>query len=196
MTFKSDGEVYGKGTRALHWLTAIIIIALIGCGYLLDDLKFLTPTHKAIGILALTLGLLRLVWWLFDGPRPGLEGKAYEVLLAKAVKLGLLLVGLAMPLSGWLMSSAADKPISFFGLFTVPPLVAPDKEMAHFFKGWHENIAVLLILLLALHVVGALRHHFLLKDNVLRRMLPCVGGDCNCSCGHKKKAIRKANASS
>ncbi|HVI51454.1 MAG TPA: cytochrome b [Candidatus Sulfotelmatobacter sp.] len=185
MSVKSDGVTYGKGTRALHWSIALIILCLIASGYLADDLKgILTviPTHKAVGILVLFLGLARLLWWLLDGPRPGDENMGPEKYLARLVKWALAAIGIAMPLSGWLMSSAADKPILFFGLFQVPPLLSPDKDIAHFFKECHETIGSVLVVLLILHVAGALRHHFLVKDNVLTRMLPCaarftLGGD-------------------
>ena len=105
-----------------------------------------------------------------------------EKYLARLVKWALAAVGIIMPLSGWLMSSAADKPIMFFGLFQVPPLLAPDKPLAHLFKESHETIAIVLVVLLGLHVAGALRHHFLVKDNVLTRMLPCAA---RCSFGRK-----------
>lgn len=174
MSLKSDGSTYGLGTRAIHWGIALFILALIASGYLADDVKAIIPTHKAVGIFVLALGLIRLLWWLLDGPRPGDENMGPEKYLAKAVKWALAAVGIAMPLSGWLMSSAADKPIMFFGLFQVPPLLAPDKPLAGIFKESHETIGSVLVILLGLHVAGALRHHFLVKDNILTRMLPCA----------------------
>lgn len=190
MSLKSDGETYGLATRNIHWLIAVIILCLIASGYLheiLKDIVTVIPTHKAAGILVLALGLARLLWWPFDGPRPDLkDSNAFELWLSTLVKWALAAVGILMPLSGWLMSSAADKPISFFGLFPVPLLISPDKEMAHFFMECHGTIAILLVVLLVLHVAGALRHHFLLKDDVLIRMLPCVAR-CRCCAGCKSE---------
>jgi len=183
MSLKSDSVTYGLGARALHWAIALFILCLIASGYLADDLKGIIPTHKAVGILVLVLASLRLLWWLLDAKRPGDDEMGPEKYLARLVKWALAAVGLVMPLSGWLMSSAADKPIMFFGLFQVPPLLAPDKELAHLFKESHETIASVLVILLALHVAGALRHHFLVKDNVLTRMLPCAS---KCSFGRKE----------
>ena len=165
MSLRSDGTTYGLGTRAIHWGIALLILCLIASGYLSDDFKTITPTHKAVGIFVLALGLIRLLWWLLDGPRPGDETMGPEKYLARLVKWALAAVGIIMPLSGWLMSSAADKPL------------------AHLFKESHETIAIALVVLLGLHVAGALRHHFLIQDNVLTRMLPCAA---RCGVGRKE----------
>ena len=86
-------------------------------------------------------------------------------------KWALAALSVGVPLSGWLMSSAADKPIFFYGLFQVPMLVAPDKALGHLFKESHELLGLTTALLVALHVAGAIRYHFIVKDRVLLRML-------------------------
>lgn len=174
MAIKSDSAAYGLLTRALHWSIAAFIICLIASGWLADDFKPIIPIHKATGILVLVLSITRLAWWLLDGPRPGDDDLHWEKWPSRLAKWSLAALGLIMPLSGWLMSSAADKPISFYGLFTVPPLLSPDKDLAHLFKESHETLGTVIALILAAHVLGALRHHFITKDNVLIRMLPCA----------------------
>jgi cytochrome b561 len=77
-----------------------------------------------------------------------------------------------MPLTGWLMSSAANFSVNVFGLFTLPDLVAPDKALADAFEAVHHWLAWVLIGLVALHVAGALKHHFVLRNDTLRRMIP------------------------
>ena len=88
------------------------------------------------------------------------------------VKLGLAAFSVLLPVTGWLMSSAADKPISLFGLATVPPLIEPDKGLAHLFKALHAGAGNGLLLLLAVHIAAALYHHFMREDDVLRRIMP------------------------
>jgi len=172
MAIKSDAKAYGLIARALHWSIAILILGMIATGYLADDVKAVIPLHKATGILVLTLSGLRLLWWLLDSTRPGDDELHWEKWPARLAKWSLATLGLVMPLSGWLMSSAADKPISFFGVFTVPSLLAADKELAGLFKEAHETLALALCLVLAAHVLGALRHQFWIRDGVLGRMLP------------------------
>jgi len=184
MSLKSDSLSFGGLARFLHWGVAILIIALIVSGELADDVKAIIPPHKAAGILVLALATTRLLWWAVDRARPGDEELSWEKWPSRLAKWGLAALTITMPMSGWLMSSAAQKPIIFFGLFQVPYLVDGDKELAHMFKEGHEAMASVLILLLAAHVVGALRHHFILKDGILVSMLPCLG-KCNCNCKGK-----------
>jgi cytochrome b561 len=80
-----------------------------------------------------------------------------------------------MPLTGWLMSSAANFSVNVFGLFTLPDLVAPDKALADAFKAAHYWLGWVLIGLFTLHVAGALKHHFFLGNDTLRRMIPGWG---------------------
>jgi len=186
MSLKSDSLSFGGLARCLHWAVALLIVVLIVSGELADDVKVVIPPHKAIGVLVFFLASSRLVWWLLDLTRPGDDELGWEKWPSRLVKWGLAALSVAMPLSGWLMSSAAQKPIVFFGLFQVPFLIDGNKELAHLFKESHEALASVLIVLLAAHVAGALRHHFLLKDNVLTRMLPCLG-KCGGSCGGHKQ---------
>jgi cytochrome b561 len=174
MSLKSDDERYGAVATALHWSIALLILCLLASGYLSDVLPKPTAIqlHKATGIVVLGLTALRVLWWIADPRRPGDAGLTWEKWPSRLVKWALIGLGLALPMSGWLMSSAADKPITLYGLMQIPLLVAPDKGLAHQFREIHETLALGLSLLLAMHVGGALRHHILLKDGILLRMMP------------------------
>ncbi|MEI6558024.1 MAG: cytochrome b [Rhodospirillaceae bacterium] len=175
MSVTSTPDRYGSVARLLHWILAALILTLLFTG-LFDDVLPKQPTiafHKALGIITLVLALARLVWWAIDRSRPDNEDLAPLMKWsAKLVKLLLAVFSVLLPLSGWLMSSAAAKPILLFGLATVPPLLGPDKQLAHLFKEIHELVADGLLGLVALHFGAALYHHLVLKDAVLRRILP------------------------
>ncbi len=173
MSLKSNSDIYGPVARALHWSIALLFLCLLFSGFLSDDLPKPTTImlHKATGILVFGLGVLRLLWWAADTNRPDDSDLSWEKWPARLTKWTLAALSVVMPLSGWLMSSASDKPIFFYGLFQVPMLVAPDKALGHLFKESHETLGLIVVALLALHVAGAVRHHFITKDRVLLRML-------------------------
>ena len=175
MSVTSTRDRYGLVASLLHWVVAVLILALLFTG-LFDDYLPKQPTiafHKALGIVTLVLVLARLAWWAADRIRPDNEDLAPLMKWsAKLVKLALAAFSVLLPLTGWLMSSAAAKPILLFGLATVPPLLGPDKALAHLFKECHELVADGLLALLAAHIGAAIYHHVVLKDTVLRRILP------------------------
>jgi len=98
--------------------------------------------------------------------------KSWEKIAAKLGHLTLYFFMFTIPLSGWLMSSAAGFPVSFFDLFILPNLVQPNNELRKFFGELHEIMAFALIGVVIIHLIAALNHHFFKKDNVLTRMLP------------------------
>ena len=176
MSVKSSAHNYGLIARLLHWSVAVLIITMVAMGYLIGELPkpnaiVVIHIHKATGILTLVLASARLAWWAADAVRPGDAELTWEKWPSRLVKWGLAAFSVIMPVTGWLMSSAADKPISFFDLFQVPLLIAPDKELAHLFKETHDTLGLIIAVVIAVHVAGALRHHFILKDRVLARML-------------------------
>lgn len=177
MSLFSTEDRYGPLTRALHWGIAGLIVILLASGLIADDLPkeikaTVIPLHKGLGMIALGLGVIRLVWWLLDRTRPGEEPLRWEKWPARLAKWGLLALALAVPLSGYLMSSYAGRPISLFGLVNVPLLVGPDIPTAKEIKEVHEVLANGLLALVALHFAAALYHHFLRRDGILLRMLP------------------------
>jgi cytochrome b561 len=98
--------------------------------------------------------------------------KPYERVLAHISHFGLYFFLFAQPITGWILSSASNFPVSYFGLFTLPNLVAPDKQLASTMHEVHETLFNILAAFALLHIAAALKHHFVLKDDVLRRMLP------------------------
>jgi cytochrome b561 len=180
---KNTPHSYGSVAKCFHWTIFALIVALLTVGFLMTDMsnspdKFkIYGLHKSIGIMVLTLALLRLGWKLINSS-PLLPNTLtpLEKLAAKAGHALLYVLILAMPLSGWLMSSAGGFPVSVFGLFTLPDLIAPDKEWSKFFRETHEWLAYAIIIMVSLHALAALLHHYYYKDNVLTRMLPGKGG--------------------
>lgn len=168
-------ERYNAVARALHWIIAALIIGNIAGGLLhepLEDVVNLMPLHKASGMTVLALSLVRIAWrltWRAPAHPAGMSG--LEVLAARATHLAFYALMLAMPLTGWIMSSAGKYPLSWFGLFDLPKLpVTRENPLYGIAHEGHELLGWLALALVVLHVGAGLRHHFLLKDNVLRRM--------------------------
>jgi cytochrome b561 len=133
----------------------------------------LLSRHKSIGITILVLACLRLGWhWANPTPTLPTALKPYERLLARGTHLLLYALLLAIPLTGWMMSSARGFPVSWFGFLQLPDFVPKDKALYEALVSTHETLAWTLAAIVALHVGAALKHHFMLKDDVLRRMLP------------------------
>jgi cytochrome b561 len=179
MAWRNSPQRWGHFAQLLHWTIAVLIIGLAIVGLTMDDLPN-TPTkvkvfalHKSTGLTVLALVLLRLAWRFIDRRPPLPPGMpAWERLLAGTTH-GLLYVAmLVMPLSGWLYNSASNFPLRWYGLFRIPPLAGPDKELKHLAHEIHETTFYVLALLFALHLAGALKHHFIDKDPTLARMTP------------------------
>ncbi|KUJ72514.1 cytochrome b [Thiomicrospira sp. WB1] len=174
----NNDSAYGLVTRANHWLSAILVIGLIGLGIYMTGLpdspdKFeLYDVHKALGIGVLGLIILRLIWLKLSPNPPILPAKRWEEVLAHSVRGLLYLSLLIMPFSGWAMSSAGGHEVSFFGLFTLPALVPESEAIGDVAKTVHAFVGnILFPALILLHIAGALKHHFIYKDNTLKRML-------------------------
>jgi cytochrome b561 len=173
---------YGATAIALHWLMAIVLIPLVVLGlYMvsLPDVGFDTRKialilyHKQLGILALTLAVLRLAWRV-GHVLPALVETLpeWQKVIARFVHLCLYGLMFALPVTGWLMSSAAGFPVSFLGLFDLPDFVSPNDYLFRAYVQAHKWLGYALIGLTVVHAGAALRHHFLAKDETLRKMLP------------------------
>lgn len=129
--------------------------------------------HKATGVLVLGLVALRVVWRFYN-PAPPLpkEMPLWQVLASKCTHVVLYTFMLASPISGFVMSAFSGHPINFYGLFTIPPLRAKGGVESYFAHEAHWMFGYVWIALLSLHIGAALYHHYLCRDNVLRRMLP------------------------
>jgi cytochrome b561 len=179
MTIRNTTTRWGHISQFLHWLIVVLLIVHVTLATLADDLPLgmkklaLLARHKSVGITILGLVVLRLLWrWMNPTPELPDTLKPYERVLANMTHAGLYILLFAMPLSGWMMSSARGFPVSWFGYVQLPDLVPKDKTLYDALLETHETLAWALYTIVFLHVVAALKHHFMLKDNVLRRMLP------------------------
>lgn len=162
---------YGTVARALHWLMAALLILQWFAGE--EDQAFGGMAfHFSLGLTLMLLTLVRLGWRVTHRPPPlPLASAAWERRVARGMHLAWYLVMLALPLSGVLYRQFRGKATSWFGLFDLPAYLAPDKRWAHQFEEIHETLAIVFLVLLTLHVVAALKHHFVDRDAVLRGML-------------------------
>jgi cytochrome b561 len=164
---------------ALHWLLAIAIIGMLGVGVWMTGLKT-SPTkievyswHKWVGLTVLALAALRLIWRAYNPPPLYAESvPVWQLRVATHTHRLMYLLMFAMPLTGWLQNSAAGFPLTWFGLFKVPALVARDKQAFALWQQVHEWLSWALMALVLLHVLAALKHHFMDRDDTLKRMLP------------------------
>lgn len=181
MPIRNTKSQYGSVAKFLHWLMFLLIVGLIIVGSFMEDIEPMTlkfqvyGLHKSLGISVLILVAVRLLWKITNtSPSLPAHMKPIEKLMAHAGHAALYLLLIAMPVSGWVMSSAAGFPVSVFGLFTLPDLVAPDRHLMKDMEDVHELLANAIMVLVSIHALAALMHHFYHKDNVLKRMLPFV----------------------
>lgn len=178
MLIKNTQTQYGIVNKFIHWLMALLIIGMLILGLYMSDLPIselklqLYGIHKEFGILILMLVMFRIVWRIGNiVPLLPPTIPAWQKFAAHAVHWMLYGFMFAMPITGWLMTSAAGLPPSFFGLFTLPSLIAPNDALFSLFINIHSWLAYGLIATFCAHVGAALKHHFINKDDVLRRML-------------------------
>lgn len=180
-TAKNSAARYSRGAIALHWIIAALIVLNFILVWVAEELPkeergALMGNHKAIGLTILTLTVVRILWRLMRKPPPLLETlKTWEAALSKVVHVLMYGLMLAIPLAGWGMSSiyAKGAPINMFGLFGFPAMpIAHEKSTQELFHELHEITATIMLVLLALHVGAALKHHLIDKDGTMRRMVP------------------------
>ena len=174
-----EGVHYSRTAIAFHWTIAALILVNLTLGIIHDSFpKPVSATmifyHKAIGITVLVLTLLRLGWRLIHRPPPfDAVMKKWETGLARTVHwlfYGLLV---AIPATGWMLTSGGGKATSWFGLFSIPALPVSRSDDAHeTFQAFHQYLAYSIIALLILHVAGALKHHFEGHGQIIGRMAP------------------------
>ncbi len=177
MIFKNTRENFGLVAKFFHWAVAVLVLALLSVGFFMAGLEMGPPKftvymlHKSFGILVLALVVGRVLWLKASAPPdPPSTHKKWEKTLAKIVHFGLYACLFLMPVSGWVMSSAGGFPVSFFGLFTLPPLTGKSEDVFEISKEIHEIAAFGILGLLALHFAGAFKHHFIDRDATLQRM--------------------------
>lgn len=181
MALLNTRQKWGAVSQTFHWLTALAIFAMFGLGWIMADMAFspqkfkLYSWHKSLGIVILAFVAVRLMWRLVNvTPVLPVHMHKLEKLAAHGAHVALYICMLGMPLSGWLMSSAAGLTVNVFGFFEIPDLVAVDASVASTFKRLHYWLSWGFVTMIALHVSAALYHHFVHRDNVLASMLPAL----------------------
>jgi cytochrome b561 len=178
MPLRNTAEAYGSLAKFLHWAIVLLVLPQFFLAEAADELPNgleklqLLTWHKSLGMLVLILAVVRLAWKVMNKGTPGAIGTAWQRKAAAAGHGLLYLLILAQPLSGWAMSSAANYPVTLFGWFQFPALVGENHDLHETLEGVHEFLFYAMLTVAVVHVVAALYHHFLLKDGVLRRMLP------------------------
>lgn len=175
MSALSDPVRYNAAARAIHWISAVLVIANLALGLLhdpLEDIVNLMPLHKSVGLSVLALAVLRLVLRMtWRRPPWPASVTAFQRRAASLVHGAFYVLILAMPLTGWVMSSAGKYPLTWFGLVEVAKLpVTRSDPIYGLSHGAHEWLGWLTLALVVLHAGAALYHHFVLGDEVLRRM--------------------------
>lgn len=179
MHVKNTHTEYGYIAILLHWIMAALIIALLILGLYMTNLPIglqklkLYGWHKELGVLALGLVIIRILW-RYSNITPSLTPllPLWEAIAARCTHWIFYLLMIALPITGWIMSSAAGLPVSFFGLFVLPDIVSANEEYRILFQQIHQWLGYAIIAFICLHVAAACKHHFINKDDIMRRMLP------------------------
>ncbi len=171
-------DSYSKGSKWLHWIVAMIVMAMLSFSFFLGNVPEQYQStaymiHKSLGLTVLFLMCARLFWIVRTGrPELPFTVSTWERVLTRVVQTSMYLLLFAMPIVGWVMSVAAGRTPTYFGLFDVPlPGIPIDKQLSHTMGTAHCTIAWILIVLISLHILGALKHYFINKDRILHRML-------------------------
>lgn len=174
-----DTDRYTTTAISLHWVVAALIVTAFSIGLIAVELPVspqklrLYSWHKWVGVSIALLMLVRLGWrWRHPPPALSPGMRRWERRAAAGTHALLYALLLAVPLSGWLMSSAAGFPVVYFGVLPLPDLVGKDKALADTLKLVHYALNKTLLLLVILHIAAALRHHLVNRNTVLTRMLP------------------------
>jgi cytochrome b561 len=168
---------YSAPAVVLHWLVALLIFAAFPLGVYMHDLPLspdklkLYSYHKWLGVTVFVLVAVRLGWRLTHTPPPLSDGMAVWERRASAIVHGLLYVlMIAIPLSGWLMSSAKGFQTVWFGVLPLPDLLEKNRELGDLLAGVHKALNFTLLALVILHVAAAFKHHFIERQPFLQRM--------------------------
>ena len=175
---KSDPG-YGPVTRALHWTVAVLIVALLWLGWYMMDLSYYDAWyykslnwHKSLGMVALVAGALTLCWAMGTRtPAPVASMAAWERTATRAVHGTLFAMMVAIPVTGYIVSTSAGAGVGVFGWFEIPALLPANERLRDVAITLHFYLAYITAALVLLHAGAALKHQFVDRDGVLRRIL-------------------------
>ena len=167
---------YTRTAVALHWTIAGLIVCGFTLGWIMTDLE-VSPLrvrmfnwHKWVGVTILGLAIIRGIWRLTHRAPPLLPMPVWQRIAAHTLHFILYALLFLQPLSGWMYSNASGYPVVYLGLIPLPNLVAKNKATADILMEWHEVLGWCLLVVIALHVAAALKHHFIDRDATLSRM--------------------------
>ena len=179
MSLKNTADRWGGISQLLHWMVAILILVMAYLGLTMGDLpngpdKIKTyALHKSIGITILALVALRLLWRFHAGtPKPVPGSPRWQERIASLTHAAIYLLLFAIPLSGWVLNSAAGFPLRWFGLVNLPYIVGESHDLHELAEEAHELMFWVLALLVVAHAGAAFYHHIFQRDATLARMLP------------------------
>ena len=179
MQMRNTAEQFGLVARTLHWLTLVLLIGAFTLAISMVNMPF-SPRklefyswHKWVGVTIFLVVLLRLAWRFVNPVPPQSESMPrWQRRLAGLSHATLYAILIVMPVTGWIMSSALNLPVVYLGVIHIPSPFGVDRALGEAMKIVHLSLAVALLVLIAIHVLAALYHHLVLRDDVLRRMLP------------------------
>jgi cytochrome b561 len=175
-------DAYTRTAIAIHWAIALLIVCGFGLGWIMTDIPGFTPAklryyswHKWIGVTVFALAALRIVWRATHAAPPLPEGMApWQRAAAHAVHALLYVLMIAVPVTGYLFSSAANVPVVYLGIVPLPRLIDPDPTLKVIFRTAHVFLNYGLAALVFAHVAGAVKHQFIDRDGLLSRMIPFI----------------------
>ncbi|HEY6130627.1 MAG TPA: cytochrome b [Halioglobus sp.] len=179
MNLTNTPDRYGSLSIVLHWMMFLLLVGVYSCIELRelfpkgsDPRNALKAWHFTLGLTVFALVWARLILRLFQvtpAIKPPLP--VWQYMFSKSVHFALYILMICMPVAGWLILSGEGKPIPFYG-FNLPALIAENKALAENIEEIHKTAGKVGYFLIGLHTVAALYHHYFMRDNTLRRMLP------------------------
>jgi len=176
---KNNIQKYGLLSKLLHWLIASVMLFLIWLGWYMTGLSYYNPLyhqsidlHKALGLTVFILFCIKVTWFMIS-PLPKLDNNLRRWEHAAALLVHSMLWGMIilLPITGYIISISAGASISFFGLLDVPAMVNISEYLRDSAIGFHYYLAYGGTAFVGIHIVAAFKHHFINKDNTLRRMI-------------------------
>ncbi|HEV2676074.1 MAG TPA: cytochrome b/b6 domain-containing protein [Aliidongia sp.] len=172
---------YGGAMRAIHWITLALLVGAYALAWSIDGASsrdqaaWLRMVHRSFGLTILLLTVIRLGWRQVS-PAPALPDSMpwAQRIAAKGVAILLYVLLFLQPLLGLAASQAHGDRVGFFGLWTLPSVMATDRALSRQLFALHGTVALVLLALIALHAGAALHHHFIRRDDLLRGMLPSL----------------------
>lgn len=176
---RNTEKAWGVVAKFFHWFVAVLVLGQFVLGTIAEEAR-LSPLkldlfvwHKSIGVSILLLVILRVAWRVRNRPPPAPDGvAAWEKRLAKVSHGLLYILIIIVPLTGWWISDTSRIPFSLYWAVPVPDLMAPNRDLSELAADVHGVLTKLLLVVVIVHTFAALRHHFVLRNDTLLRMLP------------------------